>query len=294
VGIIGTAISRVPEYLLSVATGLAVPAMAITILSTLPAVAGVPAAFYRGNAQDPGSNVTLSTPGAASNNYTDPTGGLDASSYAISLAGTPTPAVTASITSNYTPYTDVSASAQVFYYFEIADSTGSTAQTPVTADVTAALSASSFGDGVGGSIFQIQQISYISGSTVCTAGTPCAVQSWFACAAEDPFQCAATTPVALNVSTTESLFSNTVYAVELSATASVNVFVASPSGTAGGFVDPGFGIDPTTPNASDYSFLFSDGIGNPGIGSSPVPIPASLTLLTLGLASLGVIRRRLA
>jgi hypothetical protein len=95
------------------------------------------------------------------------------------------------------------------------------------------------------------------------------------------------------VNTTEALFSNTEYLVELSATASVNPFVASPSGTAGGFVDPGFGIDPSTLNASDYSFLFSAGIGNPGIGSgtSPVPLPGSVTLLVLGFASLGVLRR---
>jgi hypothetical protein len=282
--------------LLRLDTATTLAAVIFAILSTNPAVAGVPAAVYTGYAFDPGSVVSLSTPGAAGNTYTDATGGLDSSSYSISLAGTPNPTAMANISFTYTPYLDVNASAQVIYYFEIADSTGSTSQTPVTADVTASLSASSFGDGVGGSIFQIQQVSYINGSTVCSLGSPCAVQSWLTCAAQDPFRCAATTPVTLNVNTAESLLSNTEYVVELSATAGVNFSVASPSGTAGGFVDPGFGIDATTPNASDFSFLFSDGIGNPGTGSgtSPVPLPASITLLAFGLASLGAMRRRTA
>jgi hypothetical protein len=264
-------------------------AVTIAMLATVPAFAGVPPAVYTGTAYDPGSNANLSSPGSAGNAYTDPTGGLDSSSYSMSLAGTPDPAVSANIVFDYTPYTDVNASAQVFYYFEITNSSGSTAQTPVTADVAAYLSASSFGDGVGGSVFQIQQVSYISGSTVCSTGAPCAVQSWLTCAAQDPFRCAATTPVTLYVNTTESLFSNTQYVVELSAVAGVNYSVASPSGTAGGFVDPGFGIDPATLNASDYSFVFSDGIGNQGPG--PVPLPASITLLGLGLAGLGAMRR---
>jgi hypothetical protein len=84
--------------------------------------------------------------------------------------------------------------------------------------------------------------------------------------------------------------------VELSATAGVIPLVASPSGTSGGFVDPGFAIDPSTPNASNYSFLFSEGIGNPGTGSdaSPVPLPESITLLALGLDGLSAMRRRMA
>jgi len=281
--------SPVTMRLLKLGIAAAVQAVPFTLLATMPALAGVPPAVYTGNAFDPGSVANLSNAGSAGHAYTDPTGGLDASSYSMSLAGTPDPAVSANIVFNYTPYTDVNASAQVRYYFEITNSTGSTDQMPVTADVAAYLSASSFGDGLGGATFQIQQLSYISGSTVCSTGAPCAVQSWFACAAQDPFRCAASTPVSLYVNTTESLFSNTQYVVQLSAVASVNYSVASPSGTAGGFVDPGFGIDPATLNAADYSFLFSDGIGNQG--PAPVPLPASITLLGLGLAGLGAMRR---
>jgi hypothetical protein len=286
--------SPVTMRLLKLGTALAIQVLPFTMLASMPVLAGLPPAVYTGTAYDPGSVANLSSPGSAANDYTDATGGLDASSYSLSLGGAPDAAASANIVFNYTPYTDVMSSAQVIYYFEISNGTGSAAQTPVTADVAAYLSASSFGDGLGGATFQIQQVSYISGSTVCSTGAPCLVQSWFACAAQDPFRCAASTPVSLYVNTTESLFSNTQYVVELSAVAAVNFSIASPSGTAGAFVDPGFGIDPATLNASDYSFTFSDGIGNQG--PSPVPLPASFTLLGLGLglAGLGAMRRRTA
>ncbi|MGO9446266.1 MAG: PEP-CTERM sorting domain-containing protein [Thiobacillaceae bacterium] len=262
---------------------LLVPLLAIpAIAQALP----LPDAKYTGYGVDPGDVAPLSGPGGAGNAYTDPTGGLDSSSFSISLAGTPTPAAYASIVSTYNPYGGVSASAGVIYYMEIIDGTSSTSHNPVTLDVAAFLSASSFGDGTGGSVFQIQQTSYISGSTACSEGAPCLVQSWATCAAEDPFLCAAGAPVSETVNTTESLLSNTEYTVQLAASAGLNPLIPTSgpyartqSGTAGGFVDPSFQIDASTASASDFSIAFSSGIGN----AAPVPEPSTYGFMITGV-----------
>ncbi|MGO9445091.1 MAG: PEP-CTERM sorting domain-containing protein [Thiobacillaceae bacterium] len=286
------ACSRTILRVLRLAVVLVVPTVAFTFLSTIPAAAQVPGATYNGSASDPGSNATLSSPGGASNDYTDPDSTLDSSSYSISLAGTPDPQASANVAFTDTPAGDVTASAQVFYYFEVLDSTSTTSQNPVTVDVTAGLSASSFGAGVGGSIFNINQVSYISGSTVCSPGTPCLVQSWFACAGEsNPSFICGGAPALVSVNTTESLFSNTEYVVELSATAGAYLYAPpgpNPSGTGGGFVDPEFGIDPTTANATHYSLIFSSGIGN----AAPVPEPETCAMMMAGLGMIGFIARR--
>ena len=54
------------------------------------------------------------------------------------------------------------------------------------------------------------------------------------------------------------------------------------------FVDPTFSIDPSTPNAGQYSLSFSPGVGN---GGTSVPEPASFAALGLGAARRGAARR---
>ena len=63
------------------------------------------------------------------------------------------------------------------------------------------------------------------------------------------------------------------------------------SGSASAYADPYLVIDPSTPNASQYSIIVSPGVGNVPLGSTPEP--SSLMLLGSGVAGLaGLMRRR--
>jgi hypothetical protein len=79
---------------------------------------------------------------------------------------------------------------------------------------------------------------------------------------------------------------NTAYTIKLYANASAFAQVVSGGnalqGSASAFVDPHFTIDPMTPDAAAYSIFLSTGIGN----ATPVPEPASITLLAAGLIAL--------
>lgn len=88
---------------------------------------------------------------------------------------------------------------------------------------------------------------------------------------------------------------NTAYTVYLYATADAQQLVVGTgnnvgSGSADGYVDPQFTIDPMTPNASAYSLAFSDGVGNAAL-VTPVPEPATAWTLAMGLGWLAWRRR---
>ena len=79
---------------------------------------------------------------------------------------------------------------------------------------------------------------------------------------------------------------------------SVGMFVDADSGLGAPLnsfarIDPHFSIDPATPDASQWSFIFSDGISN-GPVLTGVPEPASWTMLLLGLVFAGLAYRRSA
>lgn len=83
---------------------------------------------------------------------------------------------------------------------------------------------------------------------------------------------------------------NTLYTVRVFANASaITRVVNGPNqggGSADAFADPTFSIDPMTPNAAAYSFVFSDGIGN----TAPVPEPQAWALFACGLLVVGGLR----
>jgi hypothetical protein len=213
-------------------------------------------------------------------------------SYEVSITalGGPSPYVSAGVTGG------TSASGSLFYYFEIVGPGGAT---PVNLDVTASLFATSYGDGAAGAAMLIEQVSgvsfvYSSGGTACSNEVPCAVTgaNWAVCAVNAPY--CGQIPTTLPVSTTESLYANTVYVAELAASAEEPDPLVTYSGIGGGkgVVDPHFAVDSSTPDAADYSLAFSSGIGNAANLTTPtVPEPATWILLVFGFAGTGLLRR---
>ena len=269
------------------ALAFAIPFLAIAAIAQ--ASPTLPAAIYHGYATDPGANIPLSGPGSATHAYSDLLNPLDSADFSMTLAGTPDPLASAGVDSSISTAT---ASAQLFYYMEVVGGSG---PVPVTVDVIASLFASSYGDGSGGAAFQIQQVSGISGSTICSSGSPCLVQSWGTCSvASAPGFCVGT-PTAISVDTAESLFSNTLYVIEVAASAGSPDPLVPYTVTGGGkgSADPSFAIDPITIDAGAYSLIFSDGIGNPasGPGPSSVPEPATWAVLLAGIGALAALRR---
>ena len=92
-----------------------------------------------------------------------------------------------------------------------------------------------------------------------------------------------------------SLFTNNVYVVDLQDMFDVaianggDIMPSAPGGTAtfSGSIDPTFLIAPGVTNANAYSIIFSDGISNGSV--STTPLPAALPLFATGLGALGLL-----
>ena len=76
------------------------------------------------------------------------------------------------------------------------------------------------------------------------------------------------------------------YAITMSVDVAAEIGGAATSQVLSAFVDPVFTIDPGFSGATDYSLLFSDGIGN---SPDTTPLPASLPLFATGLGALGML-----
>jgi hypothetical protein len=88
-----------------------------------------------------------------------------------------------------------------------------------------------------------------------------------------------------------ALYSNTLYAVNITASGSVGGCLSAPcplqTGDAQAFTDPSFMIDPSTPGAGGYSIVFS-----PGIASVPDIETSTGLLIGLAFSSLVFARKR--
>jgi len=85
---------------------------------------------------------------------------------------------------------------------------------------------------------------------------------------------------------THTIFSNQIYTVQADARVQA---VAGDQSVAE--VDPMIYLDPSVPNSGAYTLLLSDGVGNLGPDSSPVPEPAGAGLSIAVLASSVLLRK---
>jgi hypothetical protein len=257
----------------------------------------LPAAIYQGygpNQPAFNSPPELTHAGTYAQTYNDLSDPFASYQFSVTLAGAPSPYVSAGVTSGSgTTY----ASGDLFYSFEIVGGAGAT---PVKLDVTASLFATSYGDGSGGAGMLIEQVSgvsfvYSSAGTACSIEAPCGIPGggdWAVCSVnEAPGDCGSE-PKSWAISAQESLYANTIYDVELSASTAAPDPLVKYIATGGGkgVADPHFAIDPSTPDPSAYSLAFSAGIGNSSVAPTTVPEPSTWILFGVGFAGAGLLR----
>lgn len=86
-----------------------------------------------------------------------------------------------------------------------------------------------------------------------------------------------------------SIAPNVANEVDIAGVTEASVAVEGTTSTALASVDPFIRVDPSFPNANQYTIQFSDGVTN---GATPVDEPGALTLLAIGLPVLVTLRRR--
>ena len=156
---------------------------------------------------------------------------------------------------------------QLTYYFEIL---GSSAPVTVPVKVTAAggYTYTQTGDAFGDSFEAILQVDGPNVDITKTADVTTA-PSW-------------------TLNNVYQFKTNQVYHVEMQAVGAVTSGISGGTASFSVQVDPVFTIDPTLADASSYSFVFSNGIGN----VSAVPEPSTWALMLLGFVGVGAMAYR--
>jgi hypothetical protein len=174
----------------------------------------------------------------------------------------------------------------ISYSFAIIDNSTATywslgTAQPVKVDIFATGSATAEGQGSGDGYFTLIQPPAISGGQVTQ------ILNLAMCAG---LGCSSGQPTSFNYAQSLNLLTNTPYEITLGASAGAANFDAAPfSGAGTAIIDPFFALDPSDPDPSGLSLIFSPGIIN-APAATAVPEPSTWVLLGAGFVLLQTLK----
>jgi hypothetical protein len=174
----------------------------------------------------------------------------------------------------------------ISYSFAIIDNSTATywslgTAQPVTVDIFASGSATAEGQGSGDGYFTLIQTAAISGGPVTE------ILNLEMCAG---LGCSSGEPTSFNYAQSLNLLTNTPYEITLAANAGAANFDAAPfSGAGTAIIDPFFALDPSDPDPSGLTLIFSPGIIN-APAAAAVPEPSTWVLLGAGFVLLQTLK----
>jgi len=156
------------------------------------------------------------------------------------------------------------------YYFDIV---GPAATVPIPVIVNASGRVGGTSTGKGGFFDSLQSTLQVDGPGVAIAATTPGAPA----------------PGSFNINQSYGFQPNSLYAVTMIAEGAATVNLLGGTASFDALVDPTFSIDPNFSNANLYSIEFSAGVGN---SVSPVPLPSTWGMMSIGLISLGFVAHR--